>query len=113
MSDAAAARDLLHRRLLAMGPDVAHEARGGLLRYGRVRAADGAGRLFCLLRPLATRVDVAFARLGRARSGRILDAKAARLPFLPYRVVVEAPGDVDTELLSWLRESYEAVDDMG
>ena len=104
MTQATAARDLLHRRLLSFGPDVACEARGGRLRYGR------AGRLFCLLRPMATRVDVAFTRLGRARSKRILDARAARLPFLPYRVVVEAPGDVDTELLAWLRESYEAVE---
>jgi hypothetical protein len=98
------ARALLHRRLAAFGPDVSAEERGGLVRYHR------AGRLFAILRPLATRVDVAFTRLGRARSKRILDAKAARLPTLPYRVVVEAQGDVDTELLSWLRESYEAVE---
>ncbi len=106
MTGASDAHALLHRRLLAFGPDVAHERRGGLDRYAR------AGRLFCLLRPLARRTDVAFTRLGRARSKRILDAKAARLPTLPYRVVVEAPGDVDTELLAWLRESYEAVEDL-
>lgn len=104
MTQAAEAHALLHRRLAAFGPDVSVEARGGLVRYAR------AGRLFALLRPLATRVDVAFTRLGRARSKRILDAKAARLPALPYRVAVEAPGDVDTELLAWLRESYEAVE---
>ena len=101
---AAQAREALHRRLVAFGPDVAVEERGGLVRYRH------AGRLFCILRPLATRVDVAFTRLGRARSRRILDAKAARLPSLPYRVVVEAAGDLDSELAAWLRESYEAVE---
>lgn len=101
---AAEARRLLHRHLVAFGPDVAHEERAGAHRYHR------GGRPFAILRPLRTRVDVAFTRLGRARSKRILDARAAGLPFLPYRVVVEAPGDVDTELLAWLRESYEALD---
>lgn len=105
MEPPAQARDLLHRILLAMGPDVQAEARAGQQRYAR------AGRLFCILRPLQRRVDVAFTRMGRARNKRILDAKAAGLPFLPYRVVVEAPGDVDTELRAWLRESYEAVGD--
>lgn len=95
---------MLHRRLVAFGPDVAHETRAGLVRYFRN------GDVFCILRPLSTRVDVAFRRLGRARSKRILDAKAARLPLLPYRVIVEAPGDVDTELLTWLRESYESYE---
>lgn len=101
---AAVALGLLHRHLLSFGPDVSREERGGLVRYLR------GGRPFALLRPLRSRVDVAFTRLGRARSKRILDARAARLPLLPYRVVVEAPGDVDTELLHWLRESYEALE---
>lgn len=104
MTAADEARALLHRHLVAFGRDVRHEARAGTLRYHR------GDRPFALLRPLRTRVDVAFLRLGRARSKRILDARAAGLPFLPYRVVVEAPGDVDTELLTWLRESYEAVE---
>lgn len=104
MTAAAEAFELLHRRLAAFGPDVTVEDRAGTRRYHR------AGEPFCILRPLATRIDVGFRRLGRARSKRILDARTARLPLLPYRVVVEAPGDVDTELLTWLRESYESYE---
>lgn len=104
MTPAAEALALLHRHLVAFGPDVAAEERAGTRRYRR------GDDLFCILRPLSTRVDVAFRRLGRARSKRILDARAAGIPFLPYRVVVEAPGDVDTELRTWLRESYESFE---
>lgn len=105
MAAAVEAHAALHRRLVGFGTDVVHERRAGTDRYFR------AGRLFALLRPMKTRVDVAFTRLGRARDKRILDAKAARLPGgLPYRVVVEAPGDVDSQLVAWLRESYEAVE---
>lgn len=102
-ADARNAAQLLERALLAMGPDVSARDAAGTRRYER------AGRAFAIVRALKTRVDVAFLRLGRARSKRILDARAARMPALPYRVVVEAPGDVDSELLAWLRESYEAV----
>lgn len=63
-------------------------------------------RLFAVTRPLARRVDVGFHKLGRARSKRILHARG-RLPFVPYLVEIESPGDVDHELLAWLRESYD------
>lgn len=103
MSDARAGADFLDRAIRRFGPDVEVETRNGTVRYRRE------GRPFALLRPLARRVDVAFRKFGRADHDRILDAKAAGLPFLPHRVVVEAPGDVDTQLLAWLRESYELV----
>lgn len=90
---------VLDQRLRAMGADVVVVERAGTRRYHRDE------RLFAVLRPLATRVDVGFFKLGRARSKRILHA--GPLPFVPYRVEVEAPGDVDPELLAWLRESYE------
>lgn len=64
------------------------------------------GALFCILRLMAKRVDVGFYKLGRARSRRILHAKG-KLPFVPYRVEVDAPGDLDSELLAWLKESYD------
>lgn len=83
-----------------MGRDVAAVTKAGTHRYHR------GARLFAALRPLATRVDVGFHKLGRARSKRILHARG-KLPFVPYRVVVEAPGDVDGELVAWLQESYE------
>lgn len=102
---ARSAASLLDGRLRAFGPDVAVSVATGLWRYHRGE------RLFALLRPLATRVDVGFTKLGRARSQRILDARAARLPFVRHRVVVEAPGDVDRELLAWLREAYETASD--
>jgi hypothetical protein len=60
------------------------------------------------VKPLAHRVEVGFAKLGRARSRRILAARG-RLPFVPYLVEVEAIGDVDTELMAWLRESYDTA----
>jgi hypothetical protein len=90
----------LHHHLLSFGPDIAVEHRAAQMRYHH------AERLFCIVKPLARRVDVGFHKFGRARSKRILSAKG-RLPFVPYLVEVEAPGDVDTELRAWLRESYE------
>ena len=91
---------LLHHLLLALGADVASEWKAGGVRYTR------AGRLFCIVKPLAARVDLAFMKFGRARNKRILSAKG-RMPFLPYLVEIEAPGDVDTEVRAWLRESYD------
>lgn len=91
---------MLHELLVGMGPDVAVEHKAGQIRYARQ------GRLFCILKPLAKRVDVGFHKFGRARSKRILQAKG-RLPFVPYLVEAEAPGDLDTELRAWLRESYD------
>lgn len=105
MAPASDAARLLHEALLRFGPDVTLEEHAGLRRYLR------GGRLFAAARPMATRVDVGFSRLGKARSKRILDGTVARLGGVRHRVVVEAPGDVDTELMSWLRESYEALDD--
>lgn len=58
------------------------------------------------MKPLARRCDVGFFKLGRARSKRILSAKG-RLPFVPYLVEVEAPGDLDSELRAWLKESHD------
>lgn len=97
-----AAASALDARLRAMGSDVAVAERAGTRRYHRGE------RLFAVLRPFARRVDVGFFKLGRARSKRILHA-AGTLPFVPYRVEVEAPGDIDSELLAWLRESYETA----
>lgn len=99
--DARSAAGLVDAHLRALGPDVTVEVRASSRRYLR------AGRVFAVVRPLARRVDVGFTKLGRARSQRILDARAARLPFVRHRVVVEAPGDLDAELRAWLAESYE------
>lgn len=92
----------LDRALRSLDARVAPEERAGTLRY----AVPGA-RAFAVLRPFARRVDVGFTRVGRARSKRILDARTGRLPGVRFRVVVEAPGDVDSELRSWLAESLE------
>ena len=108
---------MLHSLLVGFGDDVTLEHKAGQMRYARQ------GRLFCILKPTAKRVDIAgpkardrtnpagfvrvgFRRFSRARSKRVLSARG-RLPFLPYLVEVEAPGDVDSELRAWLRESYE------
>lgn len=99
--DAHRAAEVLDRTLRGYGPDVRVEAKAGTVRYLRGEAP------FAVVRPLARRVDVAFRKVGRADHKRILDARAARLPFLPHRVVLEAPGDLDSQLLHWLRESYE------
>ena len=90
----------LDRRLRALGKDITIAERAGTWRYHRGE------RLFAVVKPIRTRVDVGFYKLGRARSKRILHARG-RLPFVPYRVEVEAPGDVDRELLAWLQESYD------
>lgn len=91
---------VLHTLLVGFGEDVALEHKAGQMRYLRN------GHLFCILKPMARRVDIGLFKLGRARSKRIASAKG-RLPFVPYLVEVEAPGDVDTELRAWLKESYE------
>lgn len=104
--DARAAAEVLDRTLRRFGPDVEAETRAGIVRYAR------GGAVFALARPLARRVDVAFRKVGRADHKRILDARAARIPLLPHRVVLEAPGDLDSQLLAWLRESYEWVGEL-
>lgn len=91
---------LLHHLLLSLGADVASEWKSGTVRYTR------GSRHFCVVKPMSRRVDVGFMKLGRARSKRILHARG-KLPFVPYRVEVEAPGDIDSELRAWLKESYE------
>ena len=91
---------MLHAHLVSLGADVSLEDKAGQLRYVR------AGNLFCILKPTSKLVHVGFYKLGKARSKRILHAKG-KLPFVPYRVEVEAPGDLDTELLAWLKESYD------
>ena len=90
----------LHHLLLSFGADAASEWKAGSTRYARN------GHLFAIVKPLARRCDVAFRRFSRARSKRVLSAKG-RLPFLPYLVELEAPGDLDHEVRAWLRESYE------
>jgi hypothetical protein len=100
--DAIRAAAILHERLVGFGADVASEWRAGSVRYHR------AGKLFAIVKPLARRVDVGFSKLGRARDRRILAAKG-RLPFVRHLVEVEAAGDVDTQLLAWLRESYDSA----
>lgn len=97
-----AALDALDRALRRLAPDAEREERAGTIRY----AVPGA-RPFAVLRPFARRVDVGFTRVGRARAKRILDARVAKLPGVRFRVIVEAPGDVDSELTSWLAESLE------
>ena len=95
-----AAAAAVHHLLLSYGADVTSEWRAGSTRYAR------GGAVFAVAKPFARRCDVAFRRFSRARSKRVLSAKG-RLPFLPYLVEMEAPGDLDTELRAWLRESYE------
>ncbi|HUR68354.1 MAG TPA: DUF5655 domain-containing protein [Candidatus Thermoplasmatota archaeon] len=93
---------LLQHLLTSYGPDVTSEWKAGCVRYAR------AGQLFCIVKPLAKRCDVGFFKFGRAGSRRILAARG-RLPFVPYLVEIEAPGDIDTKLRAWLRGSYEAA----
>lgn len=102
---AAEALRLLDRHLAALGADVERDERAGRVEYCR------GGVLFAALRGNTRRVHVGFSRLGRARSTRILHGATGRLPGLRHRVVVEAPGDVDSELLAWLGESYEVAAD--
>lgn len=91
---------MLHERLVAFGDDVTSEWKASTIRYERN------GKLFAILKPLSKRVDVGFNKIGLARNKRILTAPG-RLPFVRHVVSVEAPGDLDSQLLLWLRESYE------
>lgn len=105
MTRAAEALAILDRYLSGLGPDVSREERSGLVRYSR------GGVVFAVLRPNSRRVHVGFSRLGRARAPRILQASTGRLPGVRHRVVVEAPGDVDSELLAWIAESFDVSPD--
>lgn len=105
MSDARDAAAVLDALLRSFGADVAVADEAGFRKYRRGDSRFGAP--FAVVRVLKSRVDVAFRRFSRARSKRVLDARAAGMPHLPYRVIVEAPGDLDSELRAWLRESYE------
>lgn len=105
MPDGPQAARALDAALRAFGPDVAAAEEAGFTKY---RRGEGAyAPVFAVVRVLKSRADVAFRRWSRARSKRVLDARSSGMPHLPYRVVLEAPGDLDAELLSWLRESYE------
>ncbi len=62
---------------------------------------------FALLQPTtATRLDVGITLKGVAPQGR-LEASGSFNAMVSHRVRVEKPGDVDKQLLAWLRRAYE------
>lgn len=63
---------------------------------------------FALVQPsTGTRVDVGINLKGKAPGGR-LEASGSFNSMVSHRVRVEKAGDVDAELVAWLREAYNA-----
>ncbi len=66
-------------------------------------------RQFALIQPsTATRLDVGIQLRGIPPGGR-LEAAGSFNAMVSHRVRVTAAGDVDAELIAWLREAYEAA----
>jgi hypothetical protein len=61
---------------------------------------------FALLQPSASRLDVGVTLKGRAPEGR-LEAAGSWNTMVTHRVRVTHPGEVDAQLVGWLREAYD------
>jgi len=95
--------DGLFARLAAFGPDVAFAAGGTYINLLR------GGKKFGIVQPAsAHRLDIGVKLKGKAPSGR-LEPAGAWNAMMTHRVRIAGPGDIDAELLAWLKGAYEAV----
>ena len=64
---------------------------------------------FGLIQPsTATRIDVGLVLKGVAPAGR-LEASGSFNAMVTHRVRLAGPGEVDAELIAWLRQAYEGA----
>ena len=63
---------------------------------------------FAILQPAANRLDVGINLPGVPPSGR-LEASGSFNAMVSHRVKVAVAGDIDPELLAWLRQAYDAA----
>jgi hypothetical protein len=86
----------------SFGPDVALAPKKAYVGLRR-------SRQFGLIQPSsATRVDVGLVLRGVAPAGR-LEASGSFNAMVTHRVRLGGPGDVDAELIAWLRRAYDGA----
>jgi predicted transport protein len=95
--------EALVKELLLLGDDVAVEARRSYVAFTR-------GRQFALAQPTTTtRLDVGLVLPGVEATARLRAAGSFGSGRTSHRVSLGALGDVDAELVGWLRAAYEAA----
>jgi hypothetical protein len=94
--------DALVSALEKLGPDVELAPKKA---YVSVRRA----KQFALIQPsTATRLDLGVNLKGVAPAGR-LEVSGSFNSMVSHRVRLQAPGDVDADVVAWLRAAYEAA----
>ncbi|MCP2258447.1 hypothetical protein LX15_002141 [Streptoalloteichus tenebrarius] len=104
-ADRPALREVLDRVVeVAAGLGPLHvQARKGYV------ALVGPRRTFALVRASTKqRVDLGLRLPGQAPTGRLLAARSLGNETINTRIPLSAPGDVDDDVLNWLRRAYEA-----
>jgi hypothetical protein len=92
--------DALATRVQAFGKDVDLAPKKAYVSLRR-------SKQFGLLQPsTATRVDVGLNLKGVPAKGR-LEASGSFNSMCTHRVRIESPGEIDAELLSWLKQAYD------
>jgi hypothetical protein len=95
--------DGLFAKLAAFGPDVAFAAGGTYINLLR------GGKKFGIVQPSsAERLDIGIKLKGKESGGRFETAGAWNA-MVTHRVRISDPGDIDAELVAWLKGAYEAA----
>jgi hypothetical protein len=92
--------DKLVKALNKLGPDVALAPKKAYVSVRRKK------QFACIQPSTATRVDVGVNLKGAKPAGR-LEASGSFNTMFTHRVRVETPGEVDAELLAWLKQAYD------
>src|SRR5260370_42674911 len=86
----------------SFGPDAQFVAKKAYVSLRR-------SKQFGLIQPsTATRIDVGLVLKGVAPAGR-LEASGSFNAMVTHRVRLPGPGEVDAELVAWLRQAYEGA----
>ncbi len=94
--------DALMKAVAAFGADVEISPKKAYVSLRR-------SKQFALIQPsTATRLDVGLNLKGAAASGR-LEASGSFNSMCSHRVRLASVGDVDAEVMAWLRQAYEAA----
>jgi len=94
--------DRLVRQVTAFGRDVEISPKKGYVSLRRTKQ-------FAIIQPSTkSRVDVGITLKGVPPAGR-LEAAGSFNAMVTHRVRVESPGEIDAELLAWLRRGYDSA----
>jgi hypothetical protein len=95
--------DTLAAKINQFGPDIKFAANSSYINAQR------SGKKFAVLQPSTPeRFDVGIKLKGIAPTGR-LEASGSWNVMVTHRVRVSDPGEMDAELLGWLKQAYDAV----